>query len=187
MAAAREGEPEARRALFDRFADDVERLLYRVLGRDPDIADALQDVFLQVFRNLGRLRDPEALPAWLRAITVATAKKRIRARARRRWLRFLPQEELPEPSQAAVDEEVLAALDATYAALDTMSADLRIAFALRHVEQLELTDVAEACQTSLATIKRRLRKAEDLFVARASRDPHLVDWLRRGDRWEAKP
>ncbi|MCA9620152.1 MAG: sigma-70 family RNA polymerase sigma factor, partial [Myxococcales bacterium] len=112
VAAAREGVPEARRALFDRFADDVERLLYRVLGRDPDIADALQDVFLQVFRNLGRLRDPEALPAWLRAITVATAKKRIRARARRRWLRFLPQEELPEPSQAAVDEEVLAALDA---------------------------------------------------------------------------
>jgi RNA polymerase sigma-70 factor, ECF subfamily len=183
---ARRGDVLAQETLFDRHKQHVERLLYRMLGSDPDIADAMQDVFVEVFRNLHRLRDPSALSAWLRAVTVATARRRIRSRSRRRWLRFLPQEQLPEPAVEDTDDDVLAALRATYALLDDMSADLRIAFSLRHLEQLELTEVAQACDVSLATIKRRVKKSEDLFVARASRDPNLVDWVRRGARWEVE-
>ena len=179
------GDLLAREALFDRHADEVERLLYRLLGNDPEMADAIQDVFLEVFRHLGRLRDPNALRGWLRAVTVTTARKRIRSRQRRRWLRFLPQEELPETEAIEPGDEVLSALKAVYVILDEMGADLRIAFALRYLEQLELTDVAAACEVSLATIKRRLRRAEELFAARARRDPELVDWMENGHRWEA--
>jgi RNA polymerase sigma-70 factor, ECF subfamily len=179
------GDLLAREALFDRHGDEVERLLYRVLGCDPEIADAIQDVFLEVFRHLGRLRDPRAIRGWLRAVTVATARKRIRARQRRRWLRFVPQDELPEPEAVEAGDEVLSALEAVYAILDAMGTDLRIAFALRYLEGMELTEVAQACGVSLATIKRRLRKAEPIFVRRARTDPHLVEWMDRSRRWEA--
>lgn len=180
---AQRGEVAAQEALFHRFADQVERRLQRILGRDPELFDVMQDVFLQVFRHLGRLREPEAMPSWVSQITVSTARKQIRSRTRRRWLHFMPPEELPDVTEHERDD-VQAAMDATYRALATMGADLRIAFALRHLEQMELVAVAQATGVSLATIKRRLRKAEELFAARARRDPDLVDWVARGSRWE---
>ena len=171
------GDAIAQEALFDRYVADVERLLYRLLGNDGDIADAIQDVFLQVFKHIGKLRDPAALKGWLRAITVATARKRIRSKARRRWLRFVRSEDVPDMPASEADDEVLAALRATYLILDGMSVELRIVFALRRLEGLELSELADACGVSLATVKRRLRKADDVFAARARRDPDLVDWV----------
>lgn len=176
------GETLAQEVLFDKYSGDVERLLFRLLGNDSDIPDVMQEVFLQVFRHLRGVREPQALRGWIRAVTVATARKRIRSKTRRRWLRILPREELPDIALEA-DDDALAALRALYAVLDTMSVELRMVFALRYLEELGLAEIAEACEISLATAKRHVRKAEELFVARARRDPHLADWFREGGRW----
>ena len=61
--------------------------------------------------------------------------------------------------------------------LDRLPDDDRIAFALRFLEGLELTEVAAACQVSLATIKRRLARAEERFRREAAREPALGRWL----------
>ena len=71
---------------------------------------------------------------------------------------------------------------AVYAVLDAMPTDERICFALRFVHGEELTDVASAVGCSLATVKRRIARAEERFVALCRRDPSLVDRLNRG-RW----
>jgi RNA polymerase sigma-70 factor (ECF subfamily) len=75
------------------------------------------------------------------------------------------------------------ALRATYAALDALPADERVAFALRFIDGMELTEVAAACETSLATIKRRLARAEDRFEAEARKHPALEAWIDGGTRW----
>ena len=63
-------------------------------------------------------------------------------------------------------------------ALAVLSSDERIAFSLRHLEELELTEVASACGVSLSTVKRRLKRAEERFDALALRDPRLAGWRR---------
>ena len=78
---------------------------------------------------------------------------------------------------------MLHALVATYAALDALPVDERIAFALRFIDGMELTEVAAACETSLATIKRRLDRASASFEAEARRQPALEAWLEGGSRW----
>ena len=82
--------------------------------------------------------------------------------------------------------EAREALRQTYAVLERMPADERIAFCLRFMEGMELTETAEACGVSLATIKRRLVKAQQKFVAAAGADPLLREWIRRGERWEVR-
>ena len=82
-----------------------------------------------------------------------------------------------------LSEEVREALEETYRVLDLMPADERIAFALRFVEGMELTEVADACGVSLATIKRRLSRAETRFVAMAGRREPLREWLGSSARW----
>jgi RNA polymerase sigma-70 factor (ECF subfamily) len=58
-----------------------------------------------------------------------------------------------------------------------LPADERIPFALRFIDGMELTEVARACTVSLATIKRRLSRAEQRFTAFAALEPALAEWL----------
>jgi RNA polymerase sigma-70 factor (ECF subfamily) len=45
---------------------------------------------------------------------------------------------------------------------------------------MELTEVAASCGVSLATIKRRLARAQASFVGAAAREPALLEWLNAG-------
>jgi RNA polymerase sigma-70 factor (ECF subfamily) len=51
---------------------------------------------------------------------------------------------------------------------------------LRYIDGMELTAVAQACGVSLATIKRRLSRAQVTFSALAARQSVLVEWLETG-------
>ena len=172
-------------ALYDRHADHVHRVLYRTLGVDGDLPDLHHDAFVRALASIHRLEDPGALKGWATMIAVHVARSAIARRRRRSWLWFLPGEELPEVDSGAASGEVLDALRATYAALDRLPVDERIAFALRFVDGMELTEVAAACGTSLATIKRRLARAGARFEAEARRRPVLQPWLEGGTRWSS--
>jgi RNA polymerase sigma-70 factor, ECF subfamily len=126
------------------------------------------------------LEDPNALRSWLTRITVFTARGRIRRRVRWRFIRFLGFDELPDLPAPQVDAEVSEALRATYRALDRLPPDERIAFALRFVDGMELNDVARACHISLATVKRRLARAQQNFLELAREEPALSEWLKGG-------
>jgi RNA polymerase sigma-70 factor, ECF subfamily len=158
-----QGDARARAATFDRFAPYVERLLVRTLGRDDEVEDALQETFEVAFRDAHRLRSPDRLQSWLASIAVFVARGMLRKR-KRRWLRFFDPVSLPE-TIALTDVEVTLELKHALAAIDALPHEERIAFTLRRLEGMELTEVAEAMGISLATVKRRLTSAEQLFDA----------------------
>jgi RNA polymerase sigma-70 factor, ECF subfamily len=178
VAALREGRPDAAAALFDRYAVHVCRALAHALGPDPELVDLAQDVFVTALESITRLDEPRALQAWLTQIAVFSAKNRIRRRRRwRRLLLFVPSQELPDQPLAPVDYEGSEALQAVHRALARLDADDRAAFALRFIEGRALSDVARACQVSLATIKRRLSRARSSFREAARPEPALAGWL----------
>jgi RNA polymerase sigma-70 factor (ECF subfamily) len=169
--------PDAGTQLFDRYAPHVRRVLVRVMGPDSEILDLVHDVFVTALESVHRLVDPKALRAWLTQIAVFTARARIRRRMRGRILRFLPFSELPEPALPPADFEASQAMQAVYRVLGGLDTDQRIAFALRFVAGMELTEVAASCGVSLATIKRRLSRAQVSFGAAAKHEPALTEWL----------
>lgn len=181
--ALREGHPSAKIELVDRYARHVERILARILGHDADLEDLVHEVFARSLKSIGTLIEPSALRAWLTGIAVITAREHIRGGVRGRWLRFFANDELPEVETDGPDHESREALRVTYAVLDRLGPEDRIAFALRHVEGLELAEVASASGASLNTIKRRLARAERRFLALAEREPALKPWLREGVGW----
>jgi RNA polymerase sigma-70 factor (ECF subfamily) len=179
----RSGHPGAPAALYDRYADYVHAMLLRIMGCDPELGDLLQEVFLQALRSVGSVRDAGRLKPWIGSVAVHVARGVIRKRSRRRWLQFRQPESLPVREAPVADEETREVLQLTFEVLERMPADERIAFSLRFVEQMELTEVAEICGTSLATAKRRIAKAEHRFVALARIRPPLRGWLERSSRW----
>jgi RNA polymerase sigma-70 factor, ECF subfamily len=185
VAGLRQSEAWARAAFFERYAPAVERIVRKVLGhsKHDEIAEMIHETFLQALASLNRLREPSALLAWMQTIATHTARKAIRARRARRWLVFWAPADVPDMSIDGVAPEVAEAYRKTYALLDRLPADERVAFVLRYVEGLEVYRVAELCDVSLATMKRRLERAEKRFATAARADSILREWLEDGGRW----
>jgi RNA polymerase sigma-70 factor (ECF subfamily) len=181
VTALRAKRADAGKTLFKRYGKDVERVLFRVLGPDVDQADLLHDVFVAALTSIDQVRDPNALRGWLTGIAVRKARKCIVKRRRWRIIQFFAPTDMPEAEARVTPTEVSEALRCTYEVLNKLPPDERLAFALRHIDGMELTVVAAACGVSLATIKRRLTRAQKTFVALASKHAVLAEWLERGE------
>ncbi len=178
LQALRAGKRSARAELYRRHAQAVEGILIRVLGWNADIPDLVQEVFVRVLAGLGGFRgDHRSLKPWITRIAVHTARGWIRKRRMLRWLYLERSEDLPDASAVAATPEEMETLRRAYRVIGSLPEKERVAFALRFVADMELTEVAEACEVSLATIKRRLTSARRRFTLLAARDPYLKDYL----------
>jgi RNA polymerase sigma-70 factor (ECF subfamily) len=172
-----EGRPAAIAELFDRYAGLVRRMLARTLGSSHDIEDLAQETFLTVIRRCATLRDLEAFDSFVIGVSIRVARNEVRKRRLRRLVGLEQAADLAvAPAHDPVAREGVRHL---YRALDRMDAGSRVLFVLRHVEQLELTELAQAEGCSLATVKRRLARAEQRFEAISAGDPVLRAFLRR--------
>jgi len=146
-------------SLFRRYAPYVAAIAHRLLGRDDEVDDTIQEVFLAAVRGLHALRDPAAIRAWLARVTVRSARQRLR---KRRLRGFLGLDE-PASYDAVIDRgasaEQRALIARLYRVLDGMPANQRIAWSLRHIEGEPLENVASLAGCSLATAKRRIAAA----------------------------
>lgn len=151
--------------LFKRFAPYVARIGLRLLGRESDVDDLIQEVFLAAFKQRDQLRDPTAAKNWLATIAVRTARRQLRRRRLRQFVGLDqggPALELPDPQ---ISPEKKALLARVYEILDNMGVERRLAWTLRYVEGEKLEIVAERCGCSLATVKRRIASAQALLLA----------------------
>jgi RNA polymerase sigma-70 factor (ECF subfamily) len=146
-------------ALYAAHARYVAGLAGRLLGRDDEVADVVQEVFLIAHRSLGSLREPGAARGWLARIAVREASRRLRWRRLRSFIRPSAAEcELVIDPRAAPELRPLAAL--LYAKLDQMPTRYRLPWTLRHLADQTLESVAEMLDSSPATVKRRIAAAE---------------------------
>jgi RNA polymerase sigma-70 factor, ECF subfamily len=166
---ARAGEAWAHEALFRRHARRLNGLAFRILGRDDEIDDLVQDTFIVAFRTLGRLADPQAFASWSASILVRQAYKKLRTRRLLARIGIGRREEAIDVdaiASASATPEEAAELRAIYAVLHAMPADVRIALVLHRIEALSLEETASVMDVSIATVKRRIAEA-DVVLSRS--------------------
>ena len=166
---ARDGSRRAFERLYRRHSRMAFGMAHRLLaGRDVD--DAVQDAFVTAWERLDRLDDPQAFARWLGTIVVNSARRRIRRRALRN--RLLPGHQEPVDYERLIGRqasaEAAAELRNLYAVLERLGTDARLAIVLRRVEGMTIPEVADAMGRSPATVKRRIREAEDAIAAHAA-------------------
>jgi RNA polymerase sigma-70 factor (ECF subfamily) len=153
-------------ALFARFAPYVASIGKRLLGRDGEVDDLVQEVFLAALSGLRGLRDPDAARSWLATVAVRNAHRRLRRRRVLQWLGLADEVSPDDLADDTVAPEQRAKLARVYALLDRLPPDQRVAWILRHVEGERLDAVARLCGCSLATAKRRITAAHE-FIERS--------------------
>ena len=171
------GDRAAAEEVWDRYSNFVRRVLHGALGRDGAIEDLTQEVFLAFVRGAKTVNDGTKLRGFLAAVAVRLAAGEIRRRRVRRWVTLSSTGDLPEPPAPPRDsdgQEVLAALDRVLASI---SQRRRMAFVLRHVQQLEMLEVAAALSVSESTLRRELFRAREQVLRGAAREPALANYL----------
>ena len=174
VALAAGGDNRAAEQLYRRHAPFALNLATRIAGSSHDVEDVVHDAFLRAFDNLGSLRNTKAFKSWLGSIVVHAMRSRLR---RGRLMRVLGLGRGTEPvdldcvASESASPRAKAELAQVYALLQTLSADDRIAWTLRYVEGHDLKEAATLADCSLATVKRRIRRAqkyiEEHFVSAA--------------------
>jgi RNA polymerase sigma-70 factor (ECF subfamily) len=171
MARAEAGDTAAFTALVTALHPMVHRWAL-FFAADPDEADDIvQEAFVQVHRNLERLRDAAPLEGWLYRVVRRAAGQRFRTARRRRRLavsaRARPERDvyLTDPG-ARVDRQLAAAQ--IRAAFGRLPARQREVFDLVGLQGFEPGEVARLTGTNPATVRA------NLFKARAAVRAHLI-------------
>ena len=155
---------EAMGALFERYRGRVYNTALRIVGESEAAADVLQDVFVLLFRKIGRFKARAVFASWVYRITVNTALDHLRRRRRGPRLTSTvaildgppEQEDLTAPERRASQRDLQAHVRE---ALHTLSDRLRIVIVLRYLEGLAYADIAEILDCSIGTVKSRLNRA----------------------------
>lgn len=176
VALGAKGDMLALEVLYRRHAGFAIHLATRIEGSARDVEDIVHDAFLRAFERLNDLADRSAFRAWLGAIVVHAVRSRMR---RARLMSMLGIGLLGGRASEPVDLDAIASTDASphvraqiaqiYALLRTLPTDDRIAWTLRAVEGHDLETVARMARCSLATVKRRITRAQRFL------DEHFVD------------
>jgi RNA polymerase sigma-70 factor (ECF subfamily) len=170
-------DPRAAAQTWRKYAPRVFRIVERSLGLAPDAEDITQDIFLRVFSRVHTLREPEAFGSFVLSVALRVIKWHLRSRRVRKILHLV--EHVPDLPVPGLDMDARRTLRRFYDVLDTLPADERFVFALRHVEGMTLTEVAELSGVSLSTAKRRLQKATLRITTKTKADPELSHYSSR--------
>jgi len=147
-------------ALYRRYAPYVGAVATRLLGRDSEVDDLVQDVFLSALRGLAQLRDAHAVRGWLAKVTVRQAVRRLRKRRILQALQRSGDVDYQQLAAADTSAEQKALLARVYRALDQLPARTRVIWILRHVVHEPLHSIVDLTSCSQSTVQRKLRDAE---------------------------
>jgi RNA polymerase sigma factor (sigma-70 family) len=159
----RTGDVSAFEVLFRQYEKLVFRTAYLITGSKETAEDALQEVFVSVWRSR-HTYDPGKgkLSTWLYRITVNQCSKKKGGKTPA----TVPFEEkgidLPEMKHQSQPEDILVSkqeYDRLLRAMDKLDARHRSVLVLRYFNDLSYQEIAEALEIPLGTVKSRLNQS----------------------------
>lgn len=149
------GDPNAFELIFHQYKNLVYRTAYMILDNPGEAEDALQEIFLKVYRSLGRYQPSKgAFTTWIYRITVNHCISQ-----RRKFLRFIkPVGTLDEDEKQTHTfiEDKLSEEQVLQQALKNLSKKLRAVIVLRYFLDLSYSEIAQVLDIPLGTVKSRL-------------------------------
>jgi RNA polymerase sigma-70 factor, ECF subfamily len=179
--AARKGDRDAFRTLFERHHRRAYALAFGVLRHQDDALDVVQDAFIKAHKYLDKFEGNSSFYTWLYRIVMNLAIDHLRKHRRVKPVE-LDETRMEEgdgeglapkilgsnPGRALQDKEIRIRIDR---ALDELSDNHRAVLVMRELEGMSYEEMAEAMDCSKGTIMSRL------FHARKNMQKRLLDLI----------
>jgi len=162
------GDQSAFSAFYDRFSSPLYSLAFKMLGDASEAQDALQDVFLQVWRRAGTYDAAQSsVFSWIVLLARSRLIDRLRARSRRLRVVVGSTDEQDQSTEAAGASMAQSAADTASknedevrvrSALNGLPFEQREAIELAFFGDLTHHEIAAQLGQPLGTIKARIRR-----------------------------
>ena len=134
--------------------------IMRLVGDRALAEDLTQEVFIRVFQGLPKFSLRSKFTTWLFQVTKNRVLDELRA-VERRPRALVAIDDAPPLEVVDAPVEQVEMIDALWSAVDGLSTDLKMALLLRDVVGLSYNEIADALDTTLATVKWRIFKARE--------------------------
>jgi RNA polymerase sigma-70 factor (ECF subfamily) len=166
---AQRGDERAFSLIVRAYERPVYNYVLRLVGNRDLAEDLTQEVFLRVYQGLPGFSLRSRFTTWLFQVTKNRVLDELRAIERRpRSVVAIddiqPLEALDQPFERTET------IDALWRAVESLSVDLKMALLLRDVVGLSYTEIADALEVTLATVKWRIFKAREEVAATLARE-----------------
>ena len=161
---ARAGDLDAFEQLIRQHEQRVFRTALRLLRKAEDAEDAAQEVYLRLYKHLGRLKQDRDVMPWLYRVTVNVCRDLNRHRERSAAASLAmterpdlePRDPVPSPHQQTADAEEWRIMSRALAALPEKQ---QASIVLRDLEGLPEESVARILGVSQATVRTHVCRA----------------------------
>lgn len=161
----RYGDPQAFEDLYERFNPMVYNLALRMSGEPADAADLSQEIFLRIYRHLGKFRGRSSLKTWIYRAALNCCRSRYRHHL---WWR---RDRVSEPAvlegvadlRRGPEDRTLArdARETVHRALRQLPTKFREAVVLRDIEGLSYEEIATITGLRLGTVRSRIARGRE--------------------------
>lgn len=158
---AARGSRGAFHALLVRHQPTVERFVRWYATAEPDPEDALQEIFLEVYRSLGSFRARSAFSTWLYAIARNVCRRRLARAGRRAAEGPLDEGALELPDGDGLEKALLGeeARRVVREAIEDLAEHHKLVLLLREWEGLSYEEISELLEIPVGTVRSRLHHA----------------------------
>jgi RNA polymerase sigma-70 factor (ECF subfamily) len=153
------GDTSAWRTLYDRHFPDVERLVSSLGITDAEADDICQEIFVIIYRHLGRFRGEARLSTWIYRLATREAIRFARRRRMLRGLADLFARDRQPASGGDWTENEAARRHYLRQLLDRLPPERRLALVLYEIEGLPVSEIARISDCAENTVWTRLHRA----------------------------
>lgn len=180
---AQTGDMGAFDELVRTFQKPMFNLAYRMVHNPDDAADLTQEIFVKLYRSIGKFHGRSKFTTWLYVLAANTCRsglrKIIRVSSREvasldeeregeeGFRRNEPVDETDLPGAGMERSEKMRKIEEIIADLPE---DFRMVIVLRDMQELSYEEVAEALDCSVGTVKSRLARARSKLKDRFTRE-----------------
>lgn len=146
---------------FERFGKRIGALVWTMMGADAEHGDVVQTVYVNVIQSIGSIRDSKKLSSWVDSVVYRVVCKELKKRKRSKLVPVESHSPTFESSGRHGGTSI--ATNRFIRILERMDPDVRMVFSMKYLDDLMLTQIAEISGLSLSTVKRRIKRAKQIF------------------------
>ena len=157
---AQRGDERAFTLIVRAYETPVYNYVLRLVGDRSLAEDLTQEVFLRVYQGLPKFSLRSKFTTWLFQVTKNRVLDELRA-SERRPRAVVALDDIPPLEVVDAPLETVEAMDAVWRSVADLTPDLKMALLLRDVVGLSYSEIADALEITLATVKWRIYKARE--------------------------
>ena len=138
--------------VFNETKHDIYRLVYNYMKNSYDTDDIVQNVYLKLHGQIGRLKDNEHIKRWLIRVAINECKSHFRSS----WNhKIVPLDE------TLVDDSPFETSDDVLQAILNLPPKLSIVIHLFYYEGYKIAEIANMLKAPESTVNKRLQRARE--------------------------